>query len=467
MRRIPDWKRAMIARDYQACRSGPEVANRHGVSDVLVITIAREFGIPINEGARRYSVNRSFFQQIDTPLKSQILGFIFADGNVDQEEKRLTIALQRRDRSYLEQIAKALEYTGPIKDKDAWKGKTYCPQSELRVSSKEMMADLVRLGVVPAKSLIVVPWKPPQDLEAAFWLGWWEGDGWIDPPEGTTSGWYVGICGTLATVEAFLDFVKRRTGDVARAYIVSGSLWAVKFGSLPACQRVARLLHDAGTIFLERKRLLTQRLLAIKPRIYLTRDYTAEDFLQFKQEYGTWKAVAAHLGYCRKHLSQVLGDFGIVTLNDWSWLTKDYLLELWEENGKSWRKVEDFLGINGAHFWGIKRKLGIERTLRDWSYLTPDLLNEHFQKEGSWAGVARVLGMRKELIVVIRQRLGMPRASSHLRDWSWLTVDGLERLYHECGRQWKLVAKKIGMQQAQFVRKLDSLGVTLGRRGKQ
>jgi len=64
---------------------------------------------------RRYNVNEKFFDNIDTEEKAYILGFIYADGNIDQPpNNKLNINLQEKDIHILEDIRRIMEFDGII-----------------------------------------------------------------------------------------------------------------------------------------------------------------------------------------------------------------------------------------------------------------------------------------------------------------------------------------------------------------
>lgn len=138
---------------------------------------------------RKYDLDESYFQKIDTPNKARILGFIFADGNVHSKKNNLSIQLHQKDRNVLEWIKKELNFNGPIKDfirvnkyinSCGEEILAQCPQSVLSISSKQIKQDLVKLGCVPNKTLVLkFPTKKqvPQKLIPDFLLGYFFGDG--------------------------------------------------------------------------------------------------------------------------------------------------------------------------------------------------------------------------------------------------------------------------------------------------
>ena len=58
---------------------------------------------------RKFKVNEDFFEQIDTPEKAWLLGFIAADGNVNPSNNTLIIVLASEDEEILVKIKSLLD----------------------------------------------------------------------------------------------------------------------------------------------------------------------------------------------------------------------------------------------------------------------------------------------------------------------------------------------------------------------
>ena len=105
-----------------------------------------------------YNKNKDFFKKIDTEEKAYILGFLAADGNINDKNNNIKITLNSIDCDILEKIKKEMEYDGPIKNKEIT---TTLPSgikhtscvSELVICSEEIVKDLIALGITPKKSL--------------------------------------------------------------------------------------------------------------------------------------------------------------------------------------------------------------------------------------------------------------------------------------------------------------------------
>jgi DNA-binding transcriptional regulator WhiA len=157
---------------------------------------------------RRYSLDESYFDEIDSFEKAYWLGFIVADGSVS-DRGMLSIGLKQDDVEHLFKFARSVKSDVPIKD--AGKG---C--ARINVCSRHMADALGRLGVFPRKTFTVEPWNGSQELMPAYWRGLFDGDGCIRKAyahkiystgharwESSNPYWYIGLVGNYKCVNAF------------------------------------------------------------------------------------------------------------------------------------------------------------------------------------------------------------------------------------------------------------------------
>jgi hypothetical protein len=123
---------------------------------------------------RTYSINENYFENIDSNDKSYILGFIYADGSI--YKNYLSIKLSKKDIEILEFIKSELNYGGNIRNYEI-NNREYV---DLTVSSKKIVSDLIKLGVIKNKTYLSkeLPLYNKK-YEAAFLRGLFDGDGSI------------------------------------------------------------------------------------------------------------------------------------------------------------------------------------------------------------------------------------------------------------------------------------------------
>lgn len=122
-------------------------------------------------------MNENYFSEINSHEKAYILGFIYADGSVRCNSEHCTLEINQNGerKDILEKIVKALESDIPIKE--------YVPNVfSIKFCSKQIAQDLVKLGAVPNKSLVLqFPTENiiPKEYMPSFILGCFDGDGCV------------------------------------------------------------------------------------------------------------------------------------------------------------------------------------------------------------------------------------------------------------------------------------------------
>lgn len=159
-----------------------EVAKKHSVSISYVSNMVNSSGYEtrsVSEGMKQYKINEHFFEKIDTNNKSQILGFISADGCLctpSQYSKIITIGLNSKDLNYLEWIKSELEFEGSVKS---------CQRNSsviLNICNQKICSDIQKLGIHERKSLthqFPTLEQVPEQFIPSYILGYFDGDGHI------------------------------------------------------------------------------------------------------------------------------------------------------------------------------------------------------------------------------------------------------------------------------------------------
>lgn len=142
-----------------------------------------------------YSIDETFFEQIDTHKKAQILGMIYADGCLLENGAKnnnsfiLNISLQHGDIEYLHQLNNIIKNTKPIKTTNYkithninWTIhiKNRQATSLFQTCNYKICKDIQNLGIFPRKSLTCdfpTEKQVPEKFINSFLLGVYEGDG--------------------------------------------------------------------------------------------------------------------------------------------------------------------------------------------------------------------------------------------------------------------------------------------------
>ena len=137
----------------------------------------------------KYSYDSDFFEKIDSEAKAYWLGFLYADGYIHRNYKNgkiksmsLELSLKSEDRVHLENFLRDIKSNVPIKDKVIKLNDKKYFANRVIVSNTKMCRDLVNLGCVPNKSLILTfPSYDivPKEFMWDFIRGYFDGDGSI------------------------------------------------------------------------------------------------------------------------------------------------------------------------------------------------------------------------------------------------------------------------------------------------
>lgn len=157
----------------------------------------RKFGFVIDHerartAGKKYHFNEQIFKTIDTPEKAYWLGFITADGCIEEMHRtrksdgkayynyRLRFCLAAKDRKHLEKFRTFLgDKNIPITEHKTYldkTGRTYHGIG-MKVCCKELALDLMKLGVLPSKSTKEKPPVLEKYLIPHYVRGVFDGDG--------------------------------------------------------------------------------------------------------------------------------------------------------------------------------------------------------------------------------------------------------------------------------------------------
>src|ERR1035437_1379987 len=127
--------------------------------------------------------NEDFFE-INSPESFYLAGFIAADGNVDKNLSRITIALAEKDINFLEDIKKLICCNAKLSkhiDYGSKRNPLYKDTVNyfLRFSSKKMVEDLQKWNIIPnkTKTYDFPECAMTNDLVSHYMRGYFDGDG--------------------------------------------------------------------------------------------------------------------------------------------------------------------------------------------------------------------------------------------------------------------------------------------------
>jgi hypothetical protein len=135
----------------------------------------------------KYQINRDFFK-VWTPQMAYVLGFISADGSLEDASylRGKYLRICSSDVEIIEKIRTTMNSAHKIvtiKPKDfLFRGKKYIPKEKymLRIGSHEIYNDLIKLGITPHKSKTIQFPDVPTESLSYFIRGYLDGDGCIN-----------------------------------------------------------------------------------------------------------------------------------------------------------------------------------------------------------------------------------------------------------------------------------------------
>ncbi len=194
-----------------------DIAKSYNISATTLLKILRANNIPTpGKGLRAKLVNESYFENIDTPNKAYFLGFLAADGYINDKgcgQKYLGISIQERDRHILESFKKDIKFEGKVNFR-AKRNINWQATCSVTIVSDKLCNDLDKLGVTPRKSFTYTfpNFKQvPEHLILHFIRGLFDGDGCITVNKITNNHRFF-IVGTQKTCEGVRDILYGKYG---------------------------------------------------------------------------------------------------------------------------------------------------------------------------------------------------------------------------------------------------------------
>lgn len=158
--------------------SSEKIAEKLNICSTTICRILKRNNIDLKGAVkfnRKYNINESFLDVIDTQEKAYFLGFMFADGNVHSKSSEIKICLHNKDIHILELFSNIFYgFKHLIYEKEG-KYVTFL------IWSAKLKKKLIEYGCVPAKTFkISMPVSIPEPLMSHFFRGLYDGDGCIN-----------------------------------------------------------------------------------------------------------------------------------------------------------------------------------------------------------------------------------------------------------------------------------------------
>ncbi len=220
------------------------IADKYHVSRATIHNKLKEFDIN-HQGIK---FNHNFFENIDDEYKAYWLGFIMADGCVSlTQSSKVCIKLSQKDEKHLSKWHEALNSINKLYN--------YIANNTTASThySKKMCQDLIKLGCVPNKSLILQYPQIDQTLDRHFIRGYFDGDGCIyfHKNQYHDDNLRLIFLGTLQ----FLNTIREKICTTAQVKQKPNTrIYCLEISGYKQARRIAAWLYEDSRMFLDRKK---------------------------------------------------------------------------------------------------------------------------------------------------------------------------------------------------------------------
>lgn len=251
---------------YEQNHSINQTAKELGISWGACKRILQEYEIPLVSHSNQYGAYQQLdlFNQIKTEADAYWLGILYSDGWIRSD--RNSIGLGSVDKDLIEKFKTYTGTTNTILIKSAKnligktlpegrKTKTAKDFYSLEFSSKITKENLIRLGCVPKKSLILScpnEQQVPTELLWHFLRGYIDGDGWITYNT-ETNRYSVGMLGTKQFLEGITQRLKINHYGYIRKKNNTKDTYEFSVTKRKLVEQILDSLYNNATIYMERK----------------------------------------------------------------------------------------------------------------------------------------------------------------------------------------------------------------------
>jgi len=268
-----------VADSYNQYYSIRKVADELGISTHYVYQAL--FAKGINTGARddngiqknrKYLFNENYFSKISSEDQAYWLGFIYADGYV-AERGVLVITLKASDKLHLEKFLHNIEGHIPLRFEKRVNAYS------LNVCSIKVTNDLIRLGCVQKKSLVLTfpsEEQLPKQYRNHFMRGYFDGDGYVNVKSRIYNSVFQ-VLGTPAFLDVYESILLSHCHNQKPTKRIHQKSWnintqAIAYSGVYRLQDIYRFLYDEATIYLDRKHDIFSQIIT-RPKSNVTEDF--------------------------------------------------------------------------------------------------------------------------------------------------------------------------------------------------
>ncbi len=253
----------IVLSNYSNGDSIRKIVKNTGITRYYVTKILNDNNIKIIsniEKLRKYKINETYFDIIDTEHKAYTLGFLYADGYNDEKKNIIKLSLVEEDIDILKQIREPICPDKPLRYYK-YKDKNKRPQYSFVIDNGHISRKLSEFGVVQAKTFkLKFPTFLNKSLIRHFIRGYFDGDGCITKTKTKTERdkYYISFISTEnVIIELQKYFLKKLNIKIGKNQIRhperNNNIRTLNIGGNLQIEKLLNHLYDNSTIFLKRK----------------------------------------------------------------------------------------------------------------------------------------------------------------------------------------------------------------------
>lgn len=195
---------------------------------------------------RKISFNLDFFRTMTEEL-AYVLGWIASDGCIVKNSVKLS--LQVSDKPILECLKKLTGHTRTVEDTSQYDTRTLKTyhHAVLCWHSKALVQILATYGLGPRKSLTLEYPSLPDDMQASFVRGFFDGDGCISKMAGANGNYRISFCGPRTYLEALRAVInaqnKLDTGSITQ----NKNIAVLAYTGRRSAETILRWMYETST----------------------------------------------------------------------------------------------------------------------------------------------------------------------------------------------------------------------------
>lgn len=239
-----------------------KIGEIYGVSRTVITRVFKEHEVEITGNDHKYQADYRKFETIDSAEKAYWLGFIAADGCVYKRTGNATIriAIHEKDIGHLEKLKLFMNSNVNIKtfiNDTGYSKNSPTPMCAICFNSVKMAEDLITLGIIPNKSLVLKAPNIDEKFYLPYILGYFDGDGTIfkfNHDKEFTIG-FTGSKDTISWINQVLNL-----NAILEQRVIGSQTYHIRCGGTDKPYNILKDLYNSVNVHLDRKFQLFKEL---------------------------------------------------------------------------------------------------------------------------------------------------------------------------------------------------------------